>query len=323
MPHLVRRVAPFTALCLALAAVAGCGGDEDSDDVPAPAPDAIATAAQVRAHLQFVMSRAPIPRAQPAVAPTPFTCTSGGSRDVTPATVESPYLQQPLAIEQVTYRNCLQYTGPASDPDSSFTRLDGVEESALVQQPVGATVSYRGSGASQTLPLERQLRSSAPGGVYQEDHYIFSRSHASERNSFFGLIRRLEATEVTLHDLSIRYPDGARFEGSFRFGSVAAPFRIGRRNQQMQLDGEYQIGTARCPTGAMQVETIRELSYDENADRFVAGQLRFSTEGGSAEAMFNADGSVRLTGGDGTQLTEPWSQPMAPWNSECFSATGP
>jgi hypothetical protein len=304
MPQIRLPPTRLPALCLLLAVVAGCGGEDDG--TPATIPDAIATPAQVRAHLQFVMSRAPVPRADHTMVPAPFTCTSGGSREVTAGSVESPYVQEPVTTERVTYRDCLRYTGPASDPDSSFMRIDGVEEAGQLQLPNGTLASYRGAGAAQASPLERQLRSTAPGGVYQEDHYLFSRAHGSERNSFFGLFRRV-----------------ARFEGSFRFGTEAAPFRTTRRNQAMQLDGEYQIGTQRCPTGTMKVETIRELAYDDASSEFVAGLLRFTTDGGTAEAQFNADGSVQITGGDGTQVTEPWSQSVAPWDSDCFAAEEP
>lgn len=321
MPHDSCRIR--TMVMVSMVALGGAGCSDDEEQVPGPAPDVIATPEQVRAHLTFVASQVPISRPQPAVSLPPFTCTTSGTREVSTGSVESPFAQGALASERIRYQDCMQYDGPAQDPDSSFLRLHGIEETARLQQPNGTIVTYLGSGAASDAPLQRQRRAVQPEGIYEEDHYFFGQVHRSERTTFFGLLRRVDATVFTLHDLSIRYPDGARFEGSYRFGTAATPLRIESRNEQTLIDGGYEIDTARCRTGAMQVQTLRDLAYDANTDRFVAGSLRFSAEGGSATATFNADGTVRLTGAGGEELLEPWAPGVHPWSSGCFAAEDP
>lgn len=304
------------AICLALAA---CGGD-DEDELPGDAPDSLDTPAQVRAQLTFIVGQVPLPRAEPAFVPPPFTCTSGGTRADTQESIDSPFTNQPLAAGRVTFDDCLQYGGPATDPESSFIRRHGVEEEGRLQQPNGTQITYRGEGADEATPLELQIRSALDNGVYEEDHFTWSRVHRSDRLAFFGLLRRSESRFAVRRELSIRYPDGARFEGSYRFGSAASPFSIDSRNGMWKLAGEYAIETALCQTGTLRVQTLQDLAYDEAQGRFVGGRLRFSADGATAEAEFNSDGTVRLTGALGEQLLEPWAPSVVPWESECFAA---
>ncbi len=320
MSHAACRHTGLVASSVALFVLTACGGGED--ELPGGAPDALATPEQVRAQLTFVVAHMPLPRVEPAVAPTPFTCTSGGSREVTEATVASPFLASALPVERVAFTDCMQYSGPASDPQSSFTRRHGMQESGVMQQPNGTRIRYEGDGMDTTTPLELQRRSALPNGVYEEDHFLWRRFHHSERTTFFGLFRRSESRIATRRELSIRYPDGARFGGSYRFGSDAEPVAIESRNGMWKVNGQYAIETALCQTGTLLVQTVQDLAFDEARHRFVGGRLRFSMEGASAEAEFGADGSVRLTGAQGQQLQEPWEPGIEPWNSECFAATG-
>lgn len=303
------------AVCLVLVA---CGGDED--ELPGVAPDALATPAQVRAQLTFVVGQIPLPRVEPAVVPPPFTCTSGGSREDTQVSVESPFTSQPLAAGRVTFDDCLQYGGPVSDPESSFIRRHGVQEEGRLQQPNGTQVIYQGEGADASTPMELQIRSALDNGVYEEDHFTWSRVHRSDRLAFFGLLRRSESRIAVRRELSIRYPDGSRFEGSYQFGSAGVPFSIDSRNGMWKLAGEYAIETALCQTGTLRVQTLKDLAYDEAQSRFVGGRLRFSADGATAEAEFNSDGRVRLTSALGEQLLEPWAPSVVPWESDCFAA---
>lgn len=320
MAHAASRFTGLIASSVALLILAACGGGED--ELPGGAPDALATPEQVRAQLTFVIAHLPLPRLEPTVAPTPFTCTSGGSREVTEATVASPFLASPLPVERVAFTDCMQYSGPDNDPQSSFARRHGMQETgALPQQPNGTRIRYEGDGVDAATPLELQLRSALPNGVYEEDHFLWRRLHHSERTTFFGLFRRSESRIATRRELSIRYPDGARFEGSYRFGSDTEPVAIESRNGMWKVNGQYAIETALCQTGTLQVQTVRDLAFDEAQNRFVGGRLRFSMEGASAEAEFGADGQVRLTGAQGQQLQEPWQPGIQPWNSECFAAT--
>lgn len=303
------------AVCLVLVA---CGGDED--ELPGDAPDALATPAQVRAQLTFVVGQIPLPRVEPAVVPPPFTCTSGGSREDTQVSVESPFTSQPLAAGRITFDDCLQYSGPTTDPQSAFIRRHGVEEEGRLQLPNGTRISYQGEGADAATPLELQVRSAMDNGVYEADHFGWSRVHRSERVAFFGLLWRSEHRIAMRRELSIRYPDGARFEGSYRFGSAESPFSIDSRNGMWKLAGEYAIETALCQTGTLRVQTLQDLAYDEAQSRFVGGRLRFSADGATAEAEFNSDGTVRLTSALGEQLLEPWAPSVVPWESDCFAA---
>lgn len=315
----------IVAACIASVALLACGGDED--ELPGTAPDAIATPEQVRAHLTFVMSQAPIPRvnhmgALPLMVPAPFACTASGSLEVGTDTRDSPYTEEPLAVESIRYRDCVRFDGPPTDPGSAITRLHGVEQSARVQSATDTTITYVGSGTTAG-PLERQVRANAQNGTYEEDHHLFRRIDGQERQAFFGFLHEVGASVFITHELSIRYPDGASFAGSYRIGSEAAPLMVSSRNNAMRIDGTYEISTTQCRTGSMQVETVRELAYDTRTSRFTGGQLRFTTEGGTATAVFTRNGSVRLHGANGTELVEPWQTPVAPWDSTCFAAEGP
>lgn len=326
---MARAAHPFrTGFVLLLATgLAACGGDDGEGGAESPPPAAIATPDQVRAHLTFVLSQvvqlASEPEAQPQYVPAPFTCSAGGSLEVTPGTRASPYAPTPLATERVRYRDCVRNDGPPANPGSAFTRQHGIEESGSTELADGSTVLFTGAGADATSPLQRQVRAEMSGGVYQEDHFRHARTDYRARQLLFGLSRELEMSSHVEHELSIRYPDGARFVGSFRYGRSDAPFSIISRNNSIRVAGEYQIETARCSTGSMQVQTTRELAWDARNGRFTAGRLEFTFGGGTAVAVFQRNGRVRLTGAGGEELTEPWQPGRLPWESECFSAEGP
>lgn len=295
-----------------------CGGG-DEQEMPGGAPESLATPAQVRAHLTFVLALMPL-RAEPDEAVDSFTCTSGGTREVTQGSTDSPFSRDDLPVESILFRDCQQYSGPASAPQSSFARRHGLQESGAATQPNGTRIRYAGQGADFGTPLEVQTRSELPNGIYQEDHFTWSRLHHSDRAGFLGLFRSSETRLATRHELSIRYPDGARFEGSYRVGSAESPFVFESRNSQWKLRGNYSIETERCLTGTLTVQSTQDLAYDAQRGRFTGGRLRFSADGANAEVQFNPDGRVRFVGAQGEELLEPWEPGIEPWNSECFGA---
>lgn len=323
MPHFTTTLrAALTGLCLA--GLAACGGD-DSSGSPG---DSIAAPADVRRHLQLVMSQVPVATVQPAYVPAwlfdplePLdggACPGGGTTNSSLVIRSTPYSPLLLLARQAQFNDCVLHYGPAQNPPEATLAAHGIEESARVQLPGGAEVNYLQSGTVGT-PIERRLRGIAAAGNREEDHRL------SGRSDTYRLVnaetRQYQATLVRTHELEIRFPAVANFAGTYRFGSPATPFRMTSTNDVTQVSGEYEISTARCRSGAMQVTTTQDLRYDSERNRFVAGTLEFTGAGGTARASFRQDGRVTLTGADGSEKVETFSPLPVPWAGDCFGGT--
>lgn len=309
----------ITALCLA--GLAACGGDDASD---APG-DPIGAPADVRWHLQLVMSQVPVASVQPAFVPSwlfdPLApldggaCPGGGTTNSSLVVRNTPYTLLPLLARQAQYNDCVMNYGPTENPTEATLAAHGVEESARVQLSGGAEVNHLQSGAGST-PIERRLRSIAAAGNREEDHRLTGRSDTYRLLN--AETRQYQATLVRTHELQIRFPSVANFAGTYRFGSPAAPFRMTSTNDVTQISGEYEISTSRCRSGAMQLTTTQDLVYDAARSRFVAGTLEFSGASGTARASFREDGRVTLTAADGSEKVETFTPLPVPWAGACF-----
>lgn len=320
MLDILRKLRPAAAV-LCLAGLGACGGDDD----PAAPGDAVGTPAEVRWHLQLVMSQVPVTDSQPAAVPgwlfDPLTaldgetCPGGGTTSSTMAIRNTPYSVLPLLARQTQYNDCVLYYGPAENPTEATLTARGVEETARTRLLSGAMVDYLQSG-SVGAPMEKRLRSIATAGTREEDHRLTGQADTYSLLSDGS--REYRATLVRTHELQIRFPTVASFSGTYRFGSLGSPFRMTSTNDVTQLSGEYEISTTRCRSGAMQVTTTQDIVYDSQRRQFVAGTLEFAGPGGTARASFRQDGRVTLTAADGSQRVENFEPLPVPWAGSCF-----
>lgn len=303
-----------------LAMLGACGGDDSSG----PPPQSLQEPAAVRWHLAMVMSQVPVARLQTddywlldPLEPLGESCEGGGTVTSTTAIRSSPYAFLAFFVRRDRYQDCVLHYGPTTNPTEATLTVEGIEESAGITLPGGAVVTYQQSGSTDgATPLHRRFRAVASGGNREEDHYIVGRSDTYSLVS--GATREYQGSLIRTHELSIRFPGVADFAGTYRLGSLASPFTVDSSNDVTELAGEYEIDTAHCQSGAMQLATTEEIVYDPDTDRFVAGTLEFTGSEGTARASFRADGRVTLTSADGSQRTESFEPPLLPWGSDCF-----
>lgn len=312
---------------LAAAMLSACGGDESMP--PSQPGEALGNLA---AHLAVVTSQASIPLFIPHVPTGPaevgpdvvlppfqFLCTSGGTRE--PGTVSriSPYAQLPIEADRIVYSSCLQYHDPAN-PARGSTEMRGVEERGQTGSVVdGGLITYQQDGnADGSMPREFRLTAPDNDGLLEHSEIAAGRIDSLSSRSGSSTLR--DATIVRSHEIFVLYSNGSRFEGRYRLGTAALPFRVRSRDFTTRLSGAYEIDTGRCHSGTMRVETGQDLVYDDASDSFSGGLLRFVAEDGStATATFLGGGRVRIVDADGSaSVIGNWRHSLAAWSNECF-----
>lgn len=321
-------VAPLLACSTMLAS---CGDDE-------PAATSSLSAHEVAWHVQVLASQAPVVRFYPTdnelilahaaasregIAPAYVPGTPdcyAGALATSEAARSSPFSMNELAVTRFDFQDCLLYGGPPADVLDNSILLQGIEERGAQTLSGGGQITYQQLGAPESEGwFERRLRG-LNNGVRYED---FTRQ--SGRLDFYqrvaGSQRELEALIHLTHEFDIALVASERFTGRYRLGSADAPFHVSSRDYVTRLNGEYEINSERCASGPMLVETLRDLVYVPGSDRFEGGALRLRSPAGTATASFNSDGSVTVTGADGTRRMHLASNNFQAWESGCFGGT--